>query len=105
MINNFFYSYNTCIRVYRAQNIKNRIWPKRPTLHLQPAKMSVAKMSVAKTSWPKRPGQNVRGQNARGQNVLNSFFQNSKIPLNLSSIQSKGLDNPSKIKRSFENSN
>ena len=45
MINNFFLSYNASIRVYRAQNITNKIWPKHPTLHLQ----------LAKTSWPKHP--------------------------------------------------
>ena len=51
MINNFFFSYNTSIRVYRAQNVRNRIWPKRPTLHHPLAKMSEAKRFVAKTSY------------------------------------------------------
>ena len=80
MISNFLFSYNTSIRV---QNIRNRIWPKRPTLRLRLAKTSyftpsagqnvllyafgwpkrptlrlrLAKTSVAKTSWPKRPWQ------------------------------------------------
>ena len=50
MINTLFFSYNASIKVYRAQNIRNRIWPKRPTLHIQ-----LTKTFVAKTSWPKRP--------------------------------------------------
>ena len=48
------------IRVYRAQNIRNRIRPKRPTLHLHLAK-NICGQNVhgqnllAKMSWPKHP--------------------------------------------------
>ena len=46
---------NSSIRVYRVHNIRNRIWPKRPSLRLQLTKTSEAKTSWPKCPWPKRP--------------------------------------------------
>ena len=92
MIKNFFFPYNASIKFYRAKNIGNRIWPKRPALHLQLAKTSCFTPSAGQNvllytfSWPKRPALHLQLAKtscftpSAGQNVLHYTFSWPKRP-------------------------